>query len=123
MSFGKCGGGGRRSAAREPAPLIAVFTTVTHSYPATLVDVSSSGARLHCSRFVPEVGEEILVAVERVRAFGRVTWCYQGQCGVAFDTPLTSGDVDFLRRRVASSAGFTPEMKAALDEWTLGIAR
>jgi hypothetical protein len=123
MAFGRCGGGGRRSAARESAPLIAVCTTVTASHQATLIDVSNSGARLHCNRVVPQQGEELLVTVEGIRAFGRVIWSYKNLCGVAFDNPLDAEQVDFLRKRVASSAGFTPEMKAALDEWTIGVAR
>jgi hypothetical protein len=123
MAFGKCGGGGRRSAAREAAPLIAVCTTVTASHSATLIDISNTGARLHCSRAVPEKGEELLVTVEGIRAFGRVIWNYKDLCGVAFDHPLAAEDFDFLRKKVATSAGFTAEMKAALDEWTLGVAR
>jgi PilZ domain len=123
MAFGKRGGGGRRSAAREAAPLIAVWTTVTNTHSATLIDVSSSGARLHCSRAVPKIGQELVVAIERVRAFGRVMWSDEDQCGVAFDVPLAPEDVEYLRQRGASSAGFTAETKAALDEWTLGVAR
>lgn len=122
MAFGRCEGGGRRSAAREAAPLIAVCSSVTESHSATMIDVSSSGARLHC-RIVPRKGQELVVATEGVRAFGRVIWCRHEQFGVAFDSPLDAEDVEFLRRRVANSAGFTPEMKAALDEWTLGAAR
>jgi hypothetical protein len=122
MAFGKRGGGGRRSDARETAPLIAVWTTVTAHHSATLIDLSTSGARLH-SEVVPEAGEELLVTIEGIRAFGRVMWCCKEQFGVAFDSPFDDGDVELLRKRVASSAGFTAEMKAALDEWTIGAAR
>jgi hypothetical protein len=122
MAFGKCGGGGRRSAAREAAPLIAVWTTVTETHSATLIDLSSSGARLHCG-VVPRIDEELQVTIEGIRAFGRVMWCYKEQFGVAFDSPFDAADVELLRKRVASSFGFTAEMKAALDEWTIGAAR
>lgn len=122
MAFGKRGGGGRRSTAREAAPLIAVWTTVTDFHSATLVDVSSSGARLHC-RVVPQMGDELVITVEGIRAFGRVIWCDEDQFGVAFENPLDAEQVDLLRQRVSNAAGFTPEMKAALDEWTMGVAR
>ena len=36
--FGKRSGGGRRTAQRETAPAVAVFTTVTNSHGAVLVD-------------------------------------------------------------------------------------
>ena len=63
MTFGKQGGGGRRGAPREAAPLLAVYTTVTKSHEVVLVDVSSTGARLRGPN-LPEAGDELFVSVE-----------------------------------------------------------
>ena len=120
--FGKCGGGGRRSAAREIAPVIAVFTTVTRSHGAELVDLSSTGARLRGDD-LPLKGEELMVTVGRVRGFGRVVWSRYGQCGVAFDSDLDETEVEEVRARAAENRGFTIDTKAALDDWNVGLAR
>ena len=120
--FGKRGGGGRRRAQRETAPAIAVFTTVTKSHPAVLVDISATGARLRTGD-LPEFGEELMVNVESVRAFGCVAWVRGDQFGVAFDEALSATDVHQLRCRLSKSAGLPPEMSAAMDDWTTGLAR
>lgn len=120
--FGKCAGGGRRSAARKSAPLTIVYTTVTQSHSAILVDLSDTGVRIRGNE-LPGMGEEVLVSVEHIRAFGNVVWVRCGQCGIAFDMPLDKGDVEMVRRKVVQSSGFTPEVKGALDDWTLGLAR
>jgi hypothetical protein len=86
------------------------------------VNVSTTGARLRGSD-LPQEGEELLLSVDSVRAFGTVVWSESGECGVAFDTPLAIEEAEALRYRAAKTAGFTPELKAALDDWTLGLAR
>ena len=121
-TFGKCSGGGRRSAAREVAPLVAVFTTLTQSHAVTLVDVSATGARLR-GDFLPRMAEELLLSVEGVRTFGHVVWSESGECGVEFDEPLQPAAVEELRTKVARSAGLRPDWKAAMDDWMLGFAR
>lgn len=121
-AFGKRNGGGRRRAQREAAPAIAVFTTVTKSHPAVLVDISATGARLRTAD-LPQFGEELMVNVESVRAFGAVAWVRGDQFGIAFDDPLEPMDVHQLRCRLSRSAGLAPEMSAAMDDWTTGLAR
>lgn len=120
--FGKRNGGGRRRAQREAAPSIAVFTTVTKSHPAVLVDISATGARLRTTD-LPQVGEELMVTVESIRAFGCVAWLRGDQFGISFDDPLDPADVLQLRCRVTRSAGLAPEMSAAMDDWNTGLAR
>jgi hypothetical protein len=122
MSFGKRQGGGRRIAARQAAPLVAVFTTVTRANRATVIDVSCTGIRLQ-TEFPPTVGEEVFVSMENVRAFGEVVWCRNGEFGLSFDTPLTPDDAAILRRMGARCAGLGPEMKLALDVWMGGAPR
>jgi hypothetical protein len=122
MSFGKRHGGGRRTAEREVAPAVARFTTVTKSHGAVLVDLSTTGARLRSSE-LPVKGEELMVAVETIRAFGSVAWVRGDQFGVAFDVPISLADVRRLKGKLARCAGLPPEMTAAMDDWSTGLAR
>jgi hypothetical protein len=122
VAFGKRIGGGRRSAARESAPLVAVFTTITRSHAASLVDVSATGARLH-SEDLPAVGELVELSMGKVRAFALVRWVSGNECGLAFDGQLAAAEVKSLRKQVQQTAGLPPEIRAAYDDWVLGIAR
>lgn len=118
-AFGKCAGGGRRAAPREAAPLLAVYTTVTRSHSALLVDVSSTGARLRTPD-PPEQDDELFVTVAKVKAFGNVAWVRDGEFAIAFDEPLEPAELASLRSNVSSSFGLPPDVKAALDDWVLG---
>lgn len=120
--FGERIGGGRRSAARSAGPLIAVFTTLKQSHSAELADVSSTGARLRGPQ-LPDMGEELLLSIDVVRAFGSVIWSEAGECGVAFDCPLAPDEEQVLRQRVADAHGLPPDIKAAYDNWVAGCAR
>ena len=121
-SFGKRKGGGRRSAPREPAPLGAVFTTITRSHRAFVIDVSSTGVRLR-GEDLPSAGEPLEISIEAVHGFGYVMWSDHGECGIEFDEPLSADDVMVLRNRVARMAGLPLQFKAALDDWMTGFAR
>ena len=70
-TFGKAQGGGRRSAPREGVPLIAIFTTITRSHRALVVDISATGVRLRGDE-LPQKGEALDINIEDVRAFGIV---------------------------------------------------
>lgn len=120
--FGKRNGGGRRRARREAAPTIAVFTTVTKSHGAVLVDLSSTGARLTASE-LPDIGEELMLTIESIRAFGSVAWVRGAQFGVAFDDPVSALEVGQLRGKLLKSAGLPLPMSAAMDDWNTGMAR
>ena len=120
--FGKKEGGGRRSAAREDAPLTAVLTTVTYSQSVFVVDVSCTGARLR-GDYLPSKGEEIMLSIEKVRAFGFVVWSRRGECGVRFDLQLEPLDIHDLRQRVRERAGLPRELRDALEDWNEGLAR
>jgi hypothetical protein len=121
-TFGKCKGGGRRSAPRERSALTAVFATITDSHRAVVVDVSPTGIRLIGARF-PRVGESVEVTVEKVRAFGSVMWLHDAECGIEFDEPLSAAEVAVLRQRASNLGRLPPELKQALDDWTTGLAR
>ena len=106
MTFGKRGGGGRRSAPREAAPLLAVYTTVTKSHEVVLVDVSSSGALLRGPN-LPEVGDELFVSVENIKAFGTVARVDEHEFAIAFDRRLSAEDLAIPRSKINEGAGFT----------------
>ena len=120
-AFGKSAGGGRRTAPREITPVLAVYTTVTRSHSALLVDVSSTGARLRAPT-LPEAGEDVLVTLSNVRAFGTVAWIQDDLFAMAFDEPLPDADLAALRQIVARGFGLAPDIMSAIDDWVLGIA-
>ena len=120
--FGKCVGGGRRSASRMAVPLIAVVTTLRESRSAILVDVSATGARL-LGPDLPQPAEELFLTVEGVVVFGTVAWEKDDERGVAFDEPLKAIDEARLRQRVDQAKGLSPELRAAFDDWAMGFAR
>ncbi len=121
-AFGKCMGGGRRSAARNAGPLVAVFTTMKQSHSALLADVSSTGARLRGEQ-LPYMGEELLLSIDAVRAFGSVIWSGDGECGIAFDCPLAPDEEQALREKIADAYGLPPDIRAAYDNWVVGCGR
>ena len=46
---------------------------------------------------LPEEGETVIFQSETVQSFGRVVWSRGGQCGVAFETPISAEQVEQLR--------------------------
>lgn len=104
-NFGKAGGGGRRKAARASAPLLAVVSTVGSDRRVGLINVSSRGVRLSAPD-LPEEGEDVIFQAECVQSFGRVVWCGDGQCGIAFEAPIMAEQVERLRLESSSQAPF-----------------
>lgn len=122
--FGKSKGGGRRSAQREWLPLPAVVSTVQDNEVATLIDLSSSGARIRGAR-LPQQGEALHLSIDGHRAFGVVAWAEQGECGVEFDTPMPWFEVDRLKRefKTATMTCRSVEERIAIEDWASGLAR
>jgi PilZ domain len=123
-SFGKSKGGGRRSAERVPAPVLAVLSTVSHDHRAALVNISSIGARLSAPD-LPAEGTDVIFRTGKICTFGQVVWAERGQCGVAFEGPLANSDVDRLRSEgnMWSLVGLSPEETAGAEQWELGVSR
>ena len=121
-TFGKSRGGGRRAAARSSAPLIAVLTTVSESFSALIVDISTTGVRLRSSH-LPQMSQEVMILFEEARVFGSVAWSENGECGVEFDAPLSHEDEKRLKLLVSAARDLPPEMTAAFDSWVLGCGR
>ena len=122
VAFGKSSGGGRREDPREAAPLCVTMTALSKSYTAMLVDISATGARIQ-SHELPEVGDETFLAVCRVKTFCSVRWKSGNECGVQFYEPLLQDEVISVRRDVRDGMGLPPALRAAMEDWVLGIAR
>lgn len=121
-TFGKRQGGGRRRAEREHLPLIAIFTTRTRSHAAALVDLSATGARLRGTD-LPAPDEDLMLNVEGLSAYAVTRWCRLGFCGVEFEVPLSPAQIASLEGRVRAARGLAPELMAAMEDWTVGLAR
>ncbi|WP_284070205.1 PilZ domain-containing protein [Sphingomonas sp. KRR8] len=121
-AFGKASGGGRRTASRENAPLLVLISTLTRTLEAVLVDLSATGARLTGCE-LPPVGEELYFSVLKLKTVAVVRWRSATECGLQFYEPLPQAEVTEVRRAVAKGAGLDPAVKAALDDWVLGLAR
>jgi len=109
-------------AARTPAPLIGLVTTLNETRTAVVVDVSATGARLRGKNLPPKYAD-FFIHVEGVVTFGTVQWEDGDDRGIVFDTPLAPADEQLLHQKVCEARGHPPEIKAALDEWSVGIAR
>ena len=70
-----------------------------------------------------EAGDELFVSVESIKAFGVVVRLEGHEFAVIFDQPLPSEDLALLRSKVRQGAGLSPEGKAAIDGWVLGVDR
>jgi hypothetical protein len=121
-NFGKADGGGRRIAAREQLPLLAVFSTRVRTGQALLVDLSKTGAKLR-GHNLPEKDEDLALNVEGVTTFGWVAWSRMGYCGITFDSALATDNILKLERLVERARGLPPELMSALDDWERGLAR
>jgi PilZ domain-containing protein len=121
--FGKARGGGRRRAQREAMPRPAVVSTLRDSRVAVLVDLSATGARLG-GRGLPPCGEVLSLKIDCVRAFGSIAWTSEAECGVEFDVPLPSFEVDRLRRDMTNATlTYSLDEKLAVDDWAAGVGR
>ena len=89
---------------------------------AELVDVCRTGARLRC-HYLPEQGEELMISVGSLRAFGTVAWSRRNECGIAFECPLNEDDVQNLREKASEARGMSLAAKEAFDAWNLGMVR
>ena len=119
-TFGKSQGGGRRKAPRSNAPLLVALSTVTQDFRAAIVNISQSGMRLSAPE-LPAEGEELMFRADRVQAFGKVIWKRGNECGLEFETPLSSAEADALRQaaNLPSGIALSAEEKATLEDWQL----
>jgi hypothetical protein len=106
------------------APLNVIISTVARSYSATLVDLSTTGARLRGER-LPEPGASFMFKIAAVQAFASIVWARGGECGAIFEEPLMEEEVESLRREAGSPSlsTMTLDERQALDDWITGKAR
>ena len=69
------------------------------------------------------MGEELVVNMDDVQAFGTVVWSDHGEAGIEFDTPLSAEEGNLLQQQVELTRGLPPEMKTAFEFWVIGCAR
>ena len=113
-SFGKRldGPGGRRSAPRAAVLLSAAMHAVGSSQPATLLDVSKTGARLRTRAPLHE-GLHVWIKIPPADAFGTVMWIDGELCGVEFDEPFTDEEAAQLQSR-PGHADAEPDLRGAI---------
>jgi len=102
-TFGKSNGGGRRKTRRAPMPLLAVISTAGFERRVGVVNVSSHGVQL-TSPDLPDKGAIVLFESDTLKSVGRVVWTRSGQCGVAFEAPISESQVQQLQREANLAA-------------------
>lgn len=96
MHFGVSEARGRRAVPRTNAPLVAILTLPTGDYPAALVDISRTGARVQ-GELLPPVGEQLTFKVDGLRTPGEVIWRSSDTCAIEFDLPIAVAEVRQLQ--------------------------
>ena len=116
--------GGSRRAVREGVMLPAAMMTTTDSVTVDLLDLSKTGAKLR-GRSLPAPGQEVLVMLGWLEAFGSVIWRDEDECGIHFDVSLSDRAVSVVQgeRGLASLRGVPGEALLAASDWQNGLAR
>ena len=116
--------GGHRRAVRDDAMIRVAMMTLTETVGVDLLDLSTSGARLR-GRDLPPPGEEVIVLLGRLEAFGSVVWRDEDQCGILFDVPLSESAQSVVEseRGPSSLATISRDDILAASDWHNGLAR
>lgn len=97
---------------RKPL-LRGVYAGLRRCSDVAVLELSRGGARL-IGREIPEDGDELMLELEGVRAFGTVAWVRGGEFGVAFNEPLRVGQLNKLEHQhLELSSGPTAPSGAA----------
>ena len=118
------GPGGRRAAPREPVLLNAALLTLRASRTVTLLDVSTTGARMRVKEAL-FLGQEIWLKINPADIFAKVVWLEGEECGILFDEPLTEAEAAALQARgkVVFCAGLTVDEQLGAEDWNTGLMR
>jgi hypothetical protein len=116
-------GGGRR-AVREDIMIRAAMMTMTDTVNVDLLDLSRTGAKLR-GPDLPAPGQEVMLLLGRLEAFGSVIWRDDDQCGVHFDVALSELAAAIVESERGPSSLTAPDGEAALasSDWQNGLAR
>ena len=96
MSFGNSPPRGRRAVPRSEAPLAVELLVDGITQPATLGEISRTGAKLSGVSCV-KAGQELQFRAGKVHAQGEVVWAEGDGCAIAFDIPIGASEVSRLR--------------------------
>jgi hypothetical protein len=124
-AFGKRrdGPGGRRRAERAPVLMAAAMHVVGASRTVSIIDVSSTGARLRTSLPL-DLGQIVWLKIPPNDVFGRVRWMEGDLCGIAFDEPLGTAEAARLQARgkVVIMPRLSLEEQLAIEDWKESMA-
>jgi hypothetical protein len=95
-SFGNSPPRGRRAAPRTQAPLIVELSIGPQKHPATLSEISRTGAKLNGISHLAE-GQELEFSAGNLQALAAVVWSEGTECAIAFDIPIAAAEVVRLR--------------------------
>jgi len=110
--------GGQRKAGRSPVRLSASLQALNCSRAVTLLDVSSTGAKMGMPERMYR-GQEVWLKVGDTQIFGIVRWVRGHNCGIAFDAPLTDRQLAQFenRGRTMAVAGVRREDQLGAEDW------
>ena len=86
-TFGKRGGGGRRSAQRSPLRTMTQLVSLSQRQTAEVLNVSQNGAKLAVEK-APEVGAEVFLVLPTGDMYARVVWETGSECGLEFESEM-----------------------------------
>ena len=110
---------GRRCHSRLRLCFEARLITLDGTLPATLLDLSLTGAKVATSRGIPASGNAVLTW-GRFEAFCTIAWTQGERCGLDFDEPLHR-DVLLATRNLADTDPNLNSNRAAERAWTEGF--
>jgi hypothetical protein len=116
--------GGHRRAVRDDAMIRVAMMTLTETVGVDLLDLSTSGAKLR-GRDLPAPGEQVIVLLGRLEAFGSVVWRDEDQGGIRFDVSLTESAQSVVEseRGPSSLVTISRDDILAASDWHNGLAR
>ena len=98
--------------------------TLEKSRVASLVDVSTIGAKVHGCGEV-EVDSDLWLKVGGIDMLATVVWTADDLCGIAFDQPLSDAQLNQLspEGEWTMVASLTPEERLAAEDWINDFVR
>ena len=125
-AFGKRldGPGGRRAALRRPVVKAASIMTLQNSRVVSLVDLSTSGAKIDGCGPV-RVGQDLWLKIGTTDVFGTAAWTAGDTCGITFEEALSQEQLDGLSSggEWTMFAALTAEERLAAEDWLIGFVR
>jgi hypothetical protein len=103
--------------------MAAAMHVVGASRTVSIIDVSSTGARLRTSLPL-DLGQIVWLKIPPNDVFGRVRWMEGDLCGIAFDEPLGTAEAARLQARgkVVIMPRLSLEEQLAIEDWKESMA-